>query len=131
VSTPTPASTPSTVAALRKAALGSPAPEPVQSSTRAVSNNSNNAPAASSGGYGCAAALAYLSSHAAPGFSFSCPGYAYGNQAMTCVNHAPQCPNAKIIAIAVPCAAAYMNEASNSWVLTGARSGAIDPYGHC
>jgi hypothetical protein len=80
--------------------------------------------------YGCAAALAYLSAHAAPGFTFECPGYAYGRQAMTCVDHAPQCAGRKIIAIAVPCAAAYMNEAHNSWVLTGTGSG-IDPYGYC
>jgi hypothetical protein len=81
-------------------------------------------------GYGCAAALAYLSAHAAPGFTFECPGYAMGRQAMTCVNHAPECAGRKIIAIAVPCAAAYMNEAHNSWVLTGTGSG-IDPYGYC
>jgi hypothetical protein len=81
-------------------------------------------------GYGCAAALAYLSAHAAPGFTFECPGYAEGRQAMTCVNHAPECAGRKIIAIAVPCAAAYMNEAHNSWVLTGTGSG-IDPYGYC
>ena len=49
---------------------------------------------------------------------------------MTCVNHAPECAGQKIIAIAVPCPAAYMNEANNSWVLTG-RSGSIDPFGYC
>jgi hypothetical protein len=81
-------------------------------------------------GYGCAAALSYLSAHAAPGFTFECPGYAMGRQAMTCVNHAPECAGRKIIAIAVPCPAAYMNEAHNSWVLTGTGSG-IDPYGYC
>ena len=32
---------------------------------------------------------------------------------------------------AVPCAAAYMNEAHNSWIVSGLRSGAIDPYGYC
>jgi hypothetical protein len=81
-------------------------------------------------GYGCAAALAYLAAHSAPGFTFECPGYAMGNQAMTCVNHAPECAGQKIIAIAVPCAAAYMNEAHNSWVLIGQATG-IDPYGYC
>jgi hypothetical protein len=79
----------------------------------------------------CGPALAYLSAHAAPGFTFQCPGYADGHQAMTCVNHAPECAGKLIIAIAVPCPAAYMNEASNSWVLTGQRSTPIDPYGHC
>lgn len=82
-------------------------------------------------GYGCSAALAYLRAHAAPGFQFQCPGYAFGNQAMTCVFHAPQCPGAKVIAIAVPCPAAYENEASNSWVLVGASSAPIDPFGYC
>jgi hypothetical protein len=81
--------------------------------------------------YGCAAALSYLRANAAPGFTFHCPGNAYGHQAMTCVNHAPQCPNSMIIAISVPCRAAYMNEANNSWILSGLRSGRIDPYGYC
>jgi hypothetical protein len=31
----------------------------------------------------------------------------------------------------VPCAAAYMNEAHNSWVVLGDISGPIDPYGYC
>lgn len=82
-------------------------------------------------GYGCAAALAWLSTHAAPGFSFLCPGYARGHQAMTCVNVAGVCPGQRIIAIADPCPAAYMNEAHNSWVLTGMASGPLDPYGWC
>jgi hypothetical protein len=84
-----------------------------------------------SSGYGCGPALAYLRSHAAPGFRFQCPGNAWGHQAMTCVNHAPQCPGSRIIAIAVPCRASYMNEASNSWVMLGLRHRAIDPYGYC
>lgn len=83
-------------------------------------------------GYGCADALAYLRTHAAPGFTFECPGYAFGHQAMTCYNNPPYCPEGvRIIAIAVPCAAAYMNEASNSWVLLGRRQAPIDPYGYC
>ena len=97
-------------------------------------NNRAGASAANAGaqpnGYGCGAALAYLAANAAPGFTFQCPGNAFGNQAMTCMNHAPQCPGQRIIAIAVPCAAAYMNEAHNSWVLIGQASG-IDPYGYC
>jgi len=80
---------------------------------------------------GCAAALAYLASHAAPGFRFECPGYALGHQAMTCVDVPGVCSGQKVIAIAVACPASWMNEASNSWVLTGMSSRPIDPYGHC
>jgi hypothetical protein len=82
-------------------------------------------------GYGCAPAIAYLEAHAAPGFEFECPGYADGHQAMTCMNIQGLCPGADVIAISVPCAAAYMNEASNSWVLTGKSDAPIDPYGYC
>lgn len=81
--------------------------------------------------YTCATALAYLASHAAPGFRFECPGYAEGHQAMTCVNVAGICPGEKLIAIAVVCPATWMNEASNSWVLTGRSNAPIDPYGYC
>ena len=80
---------------------------------------------------GCAAALTYLASHSAPGFSFECPGYALGHQAMTCINVPGACPNAKLIVIAVACQASWMNEASNSWVLSGLASRPIDPYGYC
>jgi len=104
-------------------------------SAPAGGSTSSGAAAASGGssqlGYGCAAAIAYLQANAAPGFTFECPGYSYGHQAMTCVNHAPQCPGQRLIAITVPCPAAYENEAHNSWVLIGARSGGIDPYGYC
>ena len=82
-------------------------------------------------GYGCGPALAYLSSHAAPGFRFECPGYALGHQAMTCQNVAGVCPGGRLIVIHVPCAAAYMNEAYNSWIVEGLRSGSYDPYGYC
>jgi hypothetical protein len=37
----------------------------------------------------------------------------------------------RIIVIADPCPNAYMNEASNSWVMTGASDAPIDPYGAC
>ena len=90
-----------------------------------------NVSAAPPNGYGCGYALAYLSAHAAPGFSFECPGYSEGHQAMTCVNVPGLCSGTKLIAITVPCAAAYMNEASNSWVLTGESHAPIDPYGYC
>jgi hypothetical protein len=82
-------------------------------------------------GYGCGDALAYLRLHAAPGFNFECPGYADGHQAMTCIDISGLCPGTKLIAISTPCAAAYMNEASNSWVLTGQSDAPIDPYGYC
>jgi len=81
--------------------------------------------------YGCAAALAYLTAYSAPGFTFECPGYALGHEAMTCINEPGACPGESLIAIADPCAHAYMNEASNSWVLTGQSSAPIDPYGAC
>ena len=80
---------------------------------------------------GCAAALAYLSAYSAPGFTFECPGYALGHQAMTCINTAGVCANEDLIVISDPCAVAYMNEASNSWVMTGASDAPIDPYGAC
>jgi hypothetical protein len=50
---------------------------------------------------------------------------------MTCVNVAGVCAGGKVIAINDPCPAAYMNEASNSWVLTGQSRAPIDPYGSC
>lgn len=87
------------------------------------------AAAQSSGG--CAAALTYLTAHSAPGFRFECPGYALGRQAMTCINISGVCPGEKLIAIAVACPASWMNEASNSWVLSGLASRPIDPYGYC
>jgi hypothetical protein len=81
---------------------------------------------------GCAAALAYLHAYAAPGFSFECPGYAAGHQAMTmCVSQASPCGFQRLIVIADPCPDAYMNEASNSWALIGASDAPLDPYGSC
>lgn len=82
-------------------------------------------------GFGCEAALAWLWGHAAPDFRLVCPGYALGRQAMTCVDEPRVCPGLKEIVIADPCPAAYMNEASNSWVLDGVSNAAIDPYGSC
>ncbi len=83
-------------------------------------------------GWGCQAALAYLAAHAAPGFSFACPGYAFGRQAMTCMNDPPYCAAGEdVIVIADPCPAAYMNEASNSRVFSGLSDAPIDPYGYC
>lgn len=79
--------------------------------------------------YGCAAALSYLAAYAAPGFTASCPGNADGHQAATVCSTSP-CDGGTI-AIADPCPAAYMNEASNSWVLIGDAIAPIDPYGSC
>jgi len=90
-----------------------------------------DAAAAVPGGYGCADALAYLQAHAVPGFTLECPGWADGHQAMSCDNVAGICPEAKVIAMSVPCPAAYMNEASNSWVVPGEGDHALDPYGYC
>lgn len=50
---------------------------------------------------------------------------------MTCVNIPGFCPGSRIIAIAVACPASWMNEANNSWVLTGRSTMALDPYGYC
>jgi hypothetical protein len=104
-----------------------------QVATRAPLSATPVAPAAAavSGTFGCGAALAYLGAHAAPGFRFECPGYALGHQAMTCIDVAGVCPGSHLIVIDVPCSAAYMNEASNSWVLEGLRQAPIDPYGYC
>jgi hypothetical protein len=78
----------------------------------------------------CADALAYLGTHAAPGFATACsPGSALGHYGFTCLNVSGMCPNgARLIRIACPAPFVYMNEAHNSWTLIGRRSG-IDPYG--
>jgi hypothetical protein len=89
------------------------------------------AAASAAPGWGCGDALAYLQAHAAPGFTFACPGNALGHQGMTCVDVAGICPGEHLIAIADPCPAAYMNEASNSRVFAGLSDTAIDPYGSC
>lgn len=81
---------------------------------------------------GCSAALEYLNVYAAPGFALECPGDAQGHQAMTtCVSGASACSGLRLIVIADPCPAAYMNEASNSWALIGASDAPLDPYGYC
>jgi hypothetical protein len=50
---------------------------------------------------------------------------------MSCDDVAGVCPGAMVIAISTPCPAAYMNEASNSWVIIGDSHAALDPYGYC
>lgn len=97
-----------------------------------VSRPSGPSVAGEATGYGCAAALAYLSTYAAPGFWLVCPGDAKGHQAMTaCYSGASQCSDMRLIVIADPCPAAYMNEASNSWAVMGESDAPIDPYGSC
>jgi hypothetical protein len=81
--------------------------------------------------WGCDAALTYLQAYAAKGFTLECPGYAEGREAMTCMNQPGACPGTSVIAIADPCPQAYMNEASNSFVLTGVADTPIDPFGPC
>ena len=89
-------------------------------------------PAGEATGSGCAAALTYLYAYAAPGFVFRCPAGADGHQAATmCVTTSSPCDSQRLIEIADPCPAAYMNEASNSWVLLGVSGVPIDPYGQC
>jgi hypothetical protein len=81
--------------------------------------------------WGCAAALAYLQAYAAKSFTLECPGFAEGREAMTCMNQAGVCPGTSVIAIADPCPQAYMNEASNSYVILGLADTPIDPFGAC
>jgi len=119
---PAPAPAPPPPPAAAPAPVPAPPPPPVASALPA-----RGAATAS----GCTAALAYLAAYSAPGFTFECPGYALGHEAMTCINEPGACPGESLIAIADPCAHAYMNEASNSWVLTGQSSAPIDPYGAC
>lgn len=115
-------------------ASGSPAPAPVAVAPPATASPAATASVTAAGTDGpdsCAAALAYLAANAAPGFTFECPGYALGHQAMTCVNVAGVCAGERLIAISTVCPASYMNEAHNSWILAGYRQGSIDPYGYC
>jgi hypothetical protein len=82
--------------------------------------------------YGCAAAMAYLKVYAAPDFIIACAVDPFEHQATTtCISGYSLCSLGRFILIADPCAAAYMNEASNSWVLMGLSDAPIDPYGSC
>jgi hypothetical protein len=82
--------------------------------------------------YGCPAALSYLEAYAAPDFILQCPGADGGHAATTmCISLRSRCDLGRFIVIADPCPAAYMNEASNSWVLMGLSDARIDPYGDC
>jgi hypothetical protein len=120
---PAPAPTPAPAPAAAPAAAVASAPAP--------SDPSVVPPVGQATAWGCAAALAYLQAYAAKGFTLECPGYAEGREAMTCMNQPGVCPGTSVIAIADPCPQAYMNEASNSYVILGLAATPIDPYGAC
>jgi hypothetical protein len=131
--TPAP-TTPTTVPAAAAAPVPAPAPAAAAAApvaTPAPSDPTVVPPVGQATAWGCDAALAYLQAYAAQGFTFECPGYAEGREAMTCVNLAGICPGASLIAISDACPQAYMNEASNSYVVTGASDAPIDPFGPC
>lgn len=104
-------------------------PPPVE--TPAIESATGVPPEGQATASGCGAALAYLEAYAYPGFTLECPGNADGRQGMTCIDDASLCPGEHLIAIADACPQAYMNEASNSWVLMGQSDAPIDPYGSC
>jgi hypothetical protein len=108
-----------------------PAPAPAVAAAPAPTTPSVVPPIGQATAWGCGAALAYLQAYAAKGFTLECPGYAEGHEAMTCMGVAGACPTSAVIAIADPCPQAYMNEASNSYVITGVADTVIDPYGPC
>jgi hypothetical protein len=122
---PPPASVPAPTAAPAASVASAPAPAPAPSDPSVVP------PVGQATAWGCGAALAYLQAYAAKSFSLECPGYAEGQEAMTCMNQAGVCPGTSVIAIADPCPQAYMNEASNSFVILGLADTPIDPFGPC
>jgi hypothetical protein len=123
--TPTPAPAPAPAPAAAPAATVASAPAPAPSDPSVVP------PVGQATAWGCGAALAYLQAYAAKSFTLECPGYAEGQEAMTCMNQAGVCPGTSVIAIADPCPEAYMNEASNSFVILGLADTPIDPFGPC
>lgn len=123
---PTPPAPPVTPPTAAVAATPAPAPAP----TPAASDPAALPAVGQATAWGCGAALSYLQAYAAKGFTLECPGYADGREAMTCWNTS-SCPGSAVIAIADACPEAYMNEASNSLVMTGAADAPIDPFGPC
>ena len=120
------AHTPTSVSTPVAAPTTTTAPQPPQPSPAPPSADPNPD--------GCGPALAYLASHGNPEFTFVCPGYADGREAMTCVNVAGLCAGQHLVVINDPCAAAYMNEAYNSqsWSDSlGQFTRPIDPFGAC
>jgi hypothetical protein len=108
-----------------------PPPPPPPAAAPAPASGGPVPPVGHATAWGCAAAIAYVTAYAYPGFSVECPGNALGREGMTCKDEPGICTNQLVIAIADPCPVAYMNEASNSWVLMGASSAPLDPYGTC
>jgi hypothetical protein len=138
---PTPAPAPVATTTVPPAAAPTPAPAPAPAPAPTPAATVATVPAPSDPGVlpavgqatasGCAAALVYLQAYAAKGFALECPGNAEGREAMTCMNQPGACPGTSVIAIADPCPQAYMNEASNSFVITGVADTPIDPFGPC
>ena len=117
---------------LRSLASSATPPAPAEPPQSFVAQVTGLPPAGEATQSGCAAAYAYLQAYAAPGFTFECPGDAGGHEAETmCISGSTPCGTLRLIVIADPCPAAYMNEASNSWSLIGASDAPIDPYGSC
>jgi hypothetical protein len=128
--TTTPAAAPAPAAAPTAGVVATPAAV-AATPAQAPTDPSVVPPVGRATAWGCTAALAYLQAYAARGFALECPGYAEGQEAMTCRRVAAVCPGSAVIAIADPCPQAYMNEASNSYVITGVADTPIDPYGPC
>lgn len=84
----------------------------------------------SPGGYGCDAALAYLAANQAPGFVDICGAQSAGPGAAgkTVANFNGGVASGTIY-ISCPAPIVYMNEASNSWRLSGLSSTPFDPWG--
>jgi hypothetical protein len=133
--TPAPTTTTTTTVPTTTPTTSPPAPAPAPvatvAATPAPSAPGAVPPVGQATAWGCSAALAYLQAYAAKGFALECPGYAEGQEAMTCMNQASACPGTSVIAIADPCPQAYMNETSNSYVITGVADTPIDPFGPC
>jgi hypothetical protein len=123
----TPVTTPAPPVAPPAAPVAAPTPVTVVDSTA-----TGLPPRGQATVWGCAAALAYLTAYAAPGFDLECPANAQGHEATTtCISEHSPCDMGRYIEIADPCPDAYMNEASNSWVLLGLADTPIDPFGYC
>lgn len=128
---PAPAAPSTTVTTVPPEPAPAPAPTLASTATAAAPTPGAVPPRGEASVWGCTAALAYLEAFAYPGFTFECPGNALGHAGMTCLNEPGVCVGQAVIAISDPCPAAYMNEASNSWVLEGKSTAPIDPYGTC
>jgi hypothetical protein len=91
--------------------------------------------------WNCATGAAYMAAHAAPGFLVDCPATVpRGAAALTGITQTSGLPQGGIFGAEIvgavliadtTCGAAWMNEASNTWVLTGQSSAPIDPFGPC